>query len=396
MAAHLHGHRRNGTTTTNRCRARRQPPGRPTPARRCSPSTPSTSPAVSADPRRSTPRRRRQRPSTPAPTSLYIANADGTTARRSTASTSPAGASRSTSAPAPCPAACSTRTRCRSTTARCASSRRRTARRATHDVALYVLDADTLKATGHVGGLGPRRAGARRPLPRPARLRRHVQQVDPLYVLDLTIRHTPTGRRAEGDRVLRLPAPGRRRPAARRGRGRQRSSDRRRAAGLAVRRRDSRPPAAARERRPQPHARPRHRSTRTRSCTGRPAAPRSSRSTRGTRPSPAPRSSCTSARTRCTPSGTIRNPAVGTVDGYDTGIERSLVIGDDIWTMSARGCRSATCTRWPRQAWVPFSVTLGWVSCAARRRRRAAARRRPGRRRAELAGRQGHGGARRR
>lgn len=53
--------------------------------------------------------------------------------------------------------------------------------------------------------------------------------------------------------------------------------------------------------------------------------------------------------------GTIRNPAVSSSDSYDTGIERTLVIGDDIWTMSASGFRVSDLHSLARRAWVPFS-----------------------------------------
>ncbi len=52
--------------------------------------------------------------------------------------------------------------------------------------------------------------------------------------------------------------------------------------------------------------------------------------------------------------GTIRNPAVSSTDGYDTGIERTLVIGDDIWTMSSSGLQVSDMQTLSRRAWVPF------------------------------------------
>jgi hypothetical protein len=53
--------------------------------------------------------------------------------------------------------------------------------------------------------------------------------------------------------------------------------------------------------------------------------------------------------------GSIRNPAVATVGSYDTGIERTLVIGDDIWTMSSSGLQASDLHTLSKQAWVPFS-----------------------------------------
>jgi uncharacterized secreted protein with C-terminal beta-propeller domain len=52
--------------------------------------------------------------------------------------------------------------------------------------------------------------------------------------------------------------------------------------------------------------------------------------------------------------GTIRNPAVTTADSYDTGIERTLVIGDDIWTMSSSGLKVSDLHSLDRQAWIGF------------------------------------------
>jgi uncharacterized secreted protein with C-terminal beta-propeller domain len=53
--------------------------------------------------------------------------------------------------------------------------------------------------------------------------------------------------------------------------------------------------------------------------------------------------------------GTIRNPAVSTIDSYDSGIERTLVIGDSIWTMSGSGLQVSDLQSLARRAWVPFS-----------------------------------------
>lgn len=52
--------------------------------------------------------------------------------------------------------------------------------------------------------------------------------------------------------------------------------------------------------------------------------------------------------------GTIRNPG-GSANGYGTGIERTLVIGDELWTMSSSGLRVSDLHTLTRQAWVPFS-----------------------------------------
>jgi uncharacterized secreted protein with C-terminal beta-propeller domain len=52
--------------------------------------------------------------------------------------------------------------------------------------------------------------------------------------------------------------------------------------------------------------------------------------------------------------GTIRNPAVSSTDSYDTGIERTLVIRNRLWTMSSAGLRVSDLHTLDRQAWVPF------------------------------------------
>ena len=52
--------------------------------------------------------------------------------------------------------------------------------------------------------------------------------------------------------------------------------------------------------------------------------------------------------------GTIRNPAVSSVGSYDTGIERTMIIGGDIWTMSSSGLQASDLHSLDKQAWVPF------------------------------------------
>jgi hypothetical protein len=52
--------------------------------------------------------------------------------------------------------------------------------------------------------------------------------------------------------------------------------------------------------------------------------------------------------------GTIRNPAVSTTGSYDTGIERTLVIGNDIWTMSSSGLQVSDLHSLFRRAWIAF------------------------------------------
>ena len=52
--------------------------------------------------------------------------------------------------------------------------------------------------------------------------------------------------------------------------------------------------------------------------------------------------------------GTVRNPAVST-EGYDAGISRTLVIGDDLWTMSSSGLLVSSLQTLDRQGWVAFS-----------------------------------------
>ena len=53
--------------------------------------------------------------------------------------------------------------------------------------------------------------------------------------------------------------------------------------------------------------------------------------------------------------GTIRNPAASNADGYGQGIQRTLVIGDDIWTMSSSGLQVSDLHSLHRRAWVPFT-----------------------------------------
>ncbi len=53
--------------------------------------------------------------------------------------------------------------------------------------------------------------------------------------------------------------------------------------------------------------------------------------------------------------GTIRNPAVSPTGGYDSGIVRTLVIGSDIWTMSSSGLQVSDLQSLARRAWVAFS-----------------------------------------
>jgi hypothetical protein len=52
--------------------------------------------------------------------------------------------------------------------------------------------------------------------------------------------------------------------------------------------------------------------------------------------------------------GTIRNPAVSSTSGYDTGIERTLVVGQQIWTMSSAGLQVSDLRSLARDGWVPF------------------------------------------
>jgi uncharacterized secreted protein with C-terminal beta-propeller domain len=59
-------------------------------------------------------------------------------------------------------------------------------------------------------------------------------------------------------------------------------------------------------------------------------------------------------RDRLTVQGTIRNPG-SAGNGYDTGIERTLVIGDQLWTMSGSGLRVSDLHTLDQRAWVPFT-----------------------------------------
>jgi uncharacterized secreted protein with C-terminal beta-propeller domain len=53
--------------------------------------------------------------------------------------------------------------------------------------------------------------------------------------------------------------------------------------------------------------------------------------------------------------GTIRNPAVNGAGAYDTGIERTLIIGDTVWTMSSAGLQVSDQQSLVRRAWIPFT-----------------------------------------
>ena len=59
-------------------------------------------------------------------------------------------------------------------------------------------------------------------------------------------------------------------------------------------------------------------------------------------------------RDRLSVLGTIRNPG-GSANGYRAGIERTLVIGDQLWTMSSSGLQVSGLHSLDREAWVPFS-----------------------------------------
>ncbi|HKC28943.1 MAG TPA: beta-propeller domain-containing protein, partial [Jatrophihabitans sp.] len=52
--------------------------------------------------------------------------------------------------------------------------------------------------------------------------------------------------------------------------------------------------------------------------------------------------------------GIVRNPAVTTTGGYNSGISRTLVIGDQLWTMSSSGLQADDIASLQREAWVAF------------------------------------------
>jgi hypothetical protein len=52
--------------------------------------------------------------------------------------------------------------------------------------------------------------------------------------------------------------------------------------------------------------------------------------------------------------GKIRNPAVTGISSYDTGIERTLVIGNELWTMSSSGLKVSDLHSLASRGWVPF------------------------------------------
>ena len=116
-------------------------------------------------------------------------------------------------------------------------------------VTVLAPDGDRLRAVGRVGGLGRGEHIYAVRFIGDAGYVVTFRQVDPLYVLDLSDpAEAAHGRRAQDPRLLGLPAPGRSRPAARRGaRGQSRRRPRRRP-GLALRRHRPGGPRAPRPR----------------------------------------------------------------------------------------------------------------------------------------------------
>jgi uncharacterized secreted protein with C-terminal beta-propeller domain len=218
---------------------------------------------------------------------------------------------------------------------------------------LYVLDADTLRRRGEVGGLG---VGERLHAVRflgPLAYVVTFRSVDPLYVLDL---RDPAHPRRAGE--LKIPGysdylhptdDGRLLGVGQNVDGQQRVS------GVQVSLFDvSRP------------TEPRRLDvvTRARTPSETPIDPHAFLYWPATRTAVVPLSSWTAEesgaalvlhvdRTGLRVAGTVRNPATA-VGGYDAGIIRSLVVGSDLWTMSGAGLRVSDLGSLDRRAWISF------------------------------------------
>ena len=174
------------------------------------------------------------------------------------------------------------------------------------------------------------------------------KQVDPLYTLDLDDpAHPQRARRARPPRLLVLPASDLGRPAARDRPERRRADERaERHAGLALRRLRPAPPDPPARRRRSAGAGRRPSPTTTPSSTGRRPASSSSRSA-------SRRSRCTSRARRASPSsaGSFTRQAQ---QSQLPQIDRSLVVGNTLLTVSSAGVASNGLTTLARLGWAAF------------------------------------------
>ena len=209
-----------------------------------------------------------------------------------------------------------------------------TARRAPSRVSVLRQDGARLVQVGAVTGLGEE--GERIYGVRFMGERGYVvtfRQTDPLYTLDLSQPDRAEGRRpAEDPRLLGLPAPDRRGPAARhRARGR-------RGQGVAVRRLEPGRADRGREAAVRQRLQLGRRASRTRSCTGRRRTSPCCRCRPTSRTSPA-RSACGSTPNALTEAGRIVHHSAARDE--DAAVERSLVIGEKLYTLSWLGLSSS-------------------------------------------------------
>jgi hypothetical protein len=220
---------------------------------------------------------------------------------------------------------------------------------------VYILDANTLKLTGHVDGLGKGEQIYAVRFAGPLGYVVTFRQTDPLYVLDLRNPRAPT---AAGELTLsgysdylhpvgsgRLVGVG------------QEASAEGRVAGLQVSLFDVTKPAAPRrlarvvrndtpgEQRLDPHA-----------FLYWPAARLLVVPIQSWQSSESGKALVlTVDGTTLNAVGTITNPSVGGSSDPGLGIQRSLVIGDDIWTLSDAGLKVSDMATLASQSWIPFS-----------------------------------------
>lgn len=220
---------------------------------------------------------------------------------------------------------------------------------------VYVLAADTLRIQGHVDGLGQQQSVRAVRFAGPYGYVVTFRSVDPLYVLDL---RTPSRPSVAGQLevtgysdYLQLVGDGRLLGVG------QSVDAQQRVAGLQVALFDVGDPAhprrlslvtranTASETAMQPHA------FLYWPATGTAVVPINSWEPAESGAALVVRRTGDELRTQ----GLIRNPLVSTVSTGDPGIQRSFVIGDDVWTLSASGLAVSGLQSLDRVAWIPFS-----------------------------------------